>query len=1258
MKRGVILVAVSVFLAGVGTATGAIQDQVQSTRGSTIVLRTGLGKQDFAQTFQPSIAGRLEHIEHNGYGPGSGTEYPTIFTITDTVGGVPGTNVLGQTVVTNLSEQSRVYFSNQEVYLQSEVTYALVLRTDAPVNGWAGYWFPSSRGDTYSRGALWSRVEGGLWSIAYQWNDPAYPSDLVFATYMEPGIPPVRILQPADAVTIEVGAAVKVTAAVSPEVTGITEIAFYAGSLLLGGTATPPYEITWVPSVEGKVDLVAVLRRADGVSLTSIVHQVTVTLTRPSNDDFARRTPLNQEYWTSDIDQVNASVEPGEPRPFPESAGKSVWWQWTPPRQARATFVVLPVQEDNALLGLFTGAQVNSLFLLTNHASGFIANVQLGTTYQIAVDCLSNELSGTSLAVALNDLEIILPQANAVFHAPASFTVRAQRTAEVRKLETVELIVDGDPTGRLPLGSYELPCVFPDPGNHRLHLAVTDTQGIRTLSEEIRVAVRPKNDDFEMAQVISGRAAVISATNVAATMQVKGNYPWEPRTGEPTWADNQGGHSIWYRWTAPADGICVIDGAGDSFALLFNVCLGATVDSLSVVAGNAVATPYDRVQFDTVAGRTYFISVDGYFGEEGALDWSLHLKPYNDDFADRRLLAGLSAGFFDSNEGATTESGEASFVPAGTGSSLWYSWQAPIHCQVNLSVAGTTPVAVAIFEGASFTNLVPVTSSPAGWTNAPTVRFSAVRGVTYQIALFGQEAAAGTFSLQLACQGLHLVSPLPNSVLSTPAMLRLAAQLEVEGQSLREITFKANGEAIGVAAEPPFTLDWKAPGTGTYTLSASARTTDGTAYESPPLTCLVYSDRQLPRPRVYSGVSSDSSHVINAVGALSVFGAYPNQFGRTDAIPPSTPFLGVWPTGVTGWKEISGTWALSDSGKLYRDGLTPVDFPPGVKQWKHVSQGFDGVVTVGDDGNVYLRARIWDPDSQIPVPSPPGGWRDARAALTSVNEAILALGEDREAYVINYYNGWNLKRIDRPTGVAGWESIAQAALFGVLLGDNGEVYTYTLDPYGHGTGSIVSYSRVPRPTGVTRWTELCAGGYHVLAIGDNGQLYAWGRNWEHQLGLGLDQNTRATPVLVDPPAGVTGWSSIAAGQFHSLAIGNDCSVYAWGSNNSGQVGQPISAPLSRPARVASLEALCGTPILFTDGKASRLPDGTFMLQFSTDLNRSYLIQYSDDLETWRNATPSVRGTGELVEWLDDGPPKTEVHPSTVAARAYRVVYAP
>lgn len=60
----------------------------------------------------------------------------------------------------------------------------------------------------------------------------------------------------------------------------------------------------------------------------------------------------------------------------------------------------------------------------------------------------------------------------------------------------------------------------------------------------------------------------------------------------------------------------------------------------------------------------------------------------------------------------------------------------------------------------------------------------------------------------------------------------------------------------------------------------------------------------------------------------------------------------------------------------------------------------------------------------------------------------------------------------------------------------------------------------------------------------------------------------------------------------------------------------------------------------------------------TDLNRSYLVQYSDNLADWKTANSIVTGTGELIEWLDDGPPKTDVHPALVSSRVYRVVHAP
>ena len=1256
MKRG--FVSLVFLLSLLNAFADVVQDQAQSDFGTWADLRPGGQKVELAQTFQPGIAGQLISIVHSGVSPGGDPEYPTTFSIVDTVAGVPGTNVLGSTVITNISAQTTVYFTNQAIFLETNSVYAIVISTEAPLTSSREYSFRCSFGDSYPSGSLWSRPPGGNWSLAFVEISPTNPMDLVFATFMEPGIPDIRIVQPEQFSKANLGQPVPVVCALPSYVTNAASVDFYASNTLVGTASTPPYSINWTPVDLGTNLLYAVLSKTDGSSVTSAVQQVIVTDGRPVNDDFAQRLLLSGEVQTASIDQANATTEIGEPQPFAVSAGKTIWWQWTPPRTARATVVVTPAPQDNALLSIFTGSQLQSLYLLTNHSGLITQLVQGGTNYQISLDSASNALSGASLAIALNDIEITQPASQTQLSAPATFTLTANRTATTRNLTNVTAFANQISLGTLPLNTGTMVCSVTNSGYYNLELAATDTNGITTYSMDVPVVIHPGNDNYADAQTVSGRSIAIHASNLAATMQLTGGpRPFFPVYGEPTWGDNQGGHSIWYKWTAPADGLCIIKGIGASnFQVLIDACVGSDVDSASVVAGNALAPAFSPVVFDAIAGTTYYISLDGMFGEEGQIDWTLQLNPYNDDFANRRLLVGLNNQFQDSNSGATLETGETPLLPSGTGSSLWYTWQAPVSGQAVVNVSGTNALTLGIFKGDALSNLVLVATNAGGWTNAPSVTFPAEEGVSYQIGVFGSGDSSGSFNFQIGLQGLRLTSPLPNSIFAFPATLHLAAQLNVPGETLTSIAFKVNSTAVG--ASGPFTLDWTVPTAGTYTVSASGITSDNKEYDSPPVTCLVYADKHMPRPRVYAGVGSDTSYVINAVGALYEFGANSGQFGWPSTNEPSTPFLAVWPTNVTGWKAISGGWAISDSGQLYQNGTTLIPLPAGVTGWKAVSSGFENVVTISDDGELYLGGT-----RHLDVPRPPGGWRDVQASITDVNNMALALGEDNQAYGIgfqNQYGQWDYSSglLTPPAGVEGWKQIAQAALFSVLMTTNGELYIY--GEYGGVTGTSGTYgwSYVPKPAGVNHWVDVAAGGFHVLAIGDNAQLYCWGRDWEHQLGLGGGQDTVATPALVPLPPGVTGWSAVAGGQFHSLAIGNDCSVYAWGDNGSGQDGQPASADLTRPFQVGTLEALCGTPVIFTDGNASRLPDGSFRLQFNTDLNRAYLVQYSDDFKTWKTANSTIIGTGDLMEWIDNGPPKTDTTPASSSGRAYRVIYAP
>ena len=70
------------------------------------------------------------------------------------------------------------------------------------------------------------------------------------------------------------------------------------------------------------------------------------------------------------------------------------------------------------------------------------------------------------------------------------------------------------------------------------------------------------------------------------------------------------------------------------------------------------------------------------------------------------------------------------------------------------------------------------------------------------------------------------------------------------------------------------------------------------------------------------------------------------------------------------------------------------------------------------------------------------------------------------------------------------------------------------------------------------------------------------------------------------------------------------------------------------------------------------PDGTVLIQFATTSGVPHFVQYSDNNGmTWKTAEPPVTGTGQIVQWLDNGPPKTETRPPQPPAspRTYQIV---
>ncbi|MEI6309167.1 MAG: hypothetical protein WCP58_05955, partial [bacterium] len=97
--------------------------------------------------------------------------------------------------------------------------------------------------------------------------------------------------------------------------------------------------------------------------------------------------------------------------------------------------------------------------------------------------------------------------------------------------------------------------------------------------------------------------------------------------------------------------------------------------------------------------------------------------------------------------------------------------------------------------------------------------------------------------------------------------------------------------------------------------------------------------------------------------------------------------------------------------------------------------------------------------------------------------------------------------------------------------------------------------------------SIVAGGIHTLALQGDGTVWAWGLNSSGQLGLG-DTTNRSSPVQVTALGSIV--KALAAGYYHSLALKEDGTVWAWGYNIHGQLGLGDFADRNNPVQITSL----------------------------------------------------------------------------------------
>ncbi len=110
-------------------------------------------------------------------------------------------------------------------------------------------------------------------------------------------------------------------------------------------------------------------------------------------------------------------------------------------------------------------------------------------------------------------------------------------------------------------------------------------------------------------------------------------------------------------------------------------------------------------------------------------------------------------------------------------------------------------------------------------------------------------------------------------------------------------------------------------------------------------------------------------------------------------------------------------------------------------------------------------------------------------------------------------------------------------------------------------------SPVQTVSGGTNWKQVSAGGFHTTAIKTDGSLWAWG--FGGLVGVIGDNTTLSRSSPVQTISGGNDWKQVSAGNLHIAAIKTDGTLWTWGSNAAGQLGDNSPTSRSSPGQTVS-----------------------------------------------------------------------------------------
>ena len=319
-----------------------------------------------------------------------------------------------------------------------------------------------------------------------------------------------------------------------------------------------------------------------------------------------------------------------------------------------------------------------------------------------------------------------------------------------------------------------------------------------------------------------------------------------------------------------------------------------------------------------------------------------------------------------------------------------------------------------------------------------------------------------------------------------------------------------------------------------------------------------------------------------------------NTSSSTPTVTP-TKSLTPTPTPSAGLQQLElFSWGRNTFAKLGDNSYVDRLEPTGISNdtWKDVSAGYGFSIAINKDNLLYgwgatnlgSLADLFSSPVHPATPTQIGNqtWQ----MISAGGDHCLAIGTDNRLYAWGYNpdgrvgnntinpdpNNQQVNEITQINNTLNWKSVSAGNAHSLAIDSINRLWSWGNGSLGRLGISQNPFSNRLSPTLVTNtttWSKVSAGIAHSLATMLDGSLWVWGANTLGELGVPATPGGYIiTPTMININ---NQFYKISAGNGYNLAIAYDGSLWAWGSNDYGQLGDGTTTLKTSPVKISDDE---------------------------------------------------------------------------------------